>query len=164
MTDTPVDASQLPPAPFKLLAQYLKDFSYENPGAPAVLVGRGEVPRGQLNLDVRARTIAPMQYEVSLVLGISAQRENETVYIAEIEYAGLFDVTGVPEEHVTPLLMIEAPRTLFPFAREILAKATRDGGYPPVLLNPIDFVAVYREQMQRRAGATPAVPAANAEA
>lgn len=165
MTDTPVDAAQLPPAPFKLLAQYLKDFSYENPGAPAVLVGRGEVPRGQLNLDVRARTIAPMQYEVSLVLGISAQRESETVYIVEIEYAGLFDVTGVPEEHVTPLLMIEAPRTLFPFAREILAKATRDGGYPPVLLNPIDFVAVYREQMLRRSPdpvVTPDAPAANA--
>jgi len=151
MTDTPLEGGQLPPAPFKLLTQYLKDFSYENPGAPAVLMSRGEVPRAQLNLDVRARTIQPMQYEVSLVLGINAQREQETVYIAEIEYAGLFDVTGVPEEHVMPLLMIEAPRILFPFAREILAKSTRDGGYPPVLLNPIDFVAVYREQMARRA-------------
>ncbi len=111
---------------------------------------RGEVPRAQLTLDVRARTIAPMQYEVSLVLGISAQREQETVYLVELEYAGLFDVTGVAEEHVTPLLMIEAPRLLFPFAREILAKATHDGGYPPVMLNPIDFLAVFREQMKRR--------------
>jgi len=160
MTDTPVDATELPPAPFKLLAQYLKDFSYENPGAPAVLVGRGEVPRGQLNLDVRARTIAPMQYEVSLVLGISAQRESETVYIAEIEYAGLFDVTGVPEEHVTPLLMIEAPRTLFPFAREILAKATRDGGYPPLMINPIDFT----ELLRRNQGQLPPEPPAGVSA
>jgi preprotein translocase subunit SecB len=141
----------------KLLTQYLKDLSFENPGAPMVHMLRGELPRAQLSLDVRARTIAPMQYEVSLVLGISAQREQETVYLVELEYAGLFDVTGVAEEHVTPLLMIEAPRLLFPFAREVLAKATHDGGYPPVMLNPIDFLAVFREQAKRREaeGASP---------
>jgi preprotein translocase subunit SecB len=107
--------------------------------------------------------VSPMQYEVSLVLGITAMREQETVYIVELQYAGLFDVTGAPDEHVTPLLMIEAPRMLFPFAREVLAKATHDGGYPPVLLNPIDFVAVFREQVRRReaAGAeAPSVPRA----
>ena len=162
MTDNSLDGAGLPPAPLKLLAQYLKDLSFENPGAPHVHTIRGDVPRAQLNLDVRARTTAPMQYEVSLVLGISALREQETVYIVELEYAGLFDVTGVPEEHVTPMLMIEAPRIIFPFAREILAKATRDGGYPPVLLNPIDFLAVFREQMKRQAEAGVAAPAANA--
>ena len=160
MTDETIDGTGLPPTPLKLLTQYLNDLSFENPGAPQVHILRGEMPRAQLNLDVRARTIAPMQYEVSLVLGISATREQETVYIVELEYAGLFDVTGIPEEHVTPLLMIEAPRILFPFAREVLAKATRDGGYPPVMLNPIDFLAVFREQMNRReaeaAGAGPA--------
>ena len=160
MTDETIDGTGLPPTPLKLLTQYLKDLSFENPGAPQVHILRGEMPRAQLNLDVRARTIAPMQYEVSLVLGISATREQETVYIVELEYAGLFDVTGIPEEHVTPLLMIEAPRILFPFAREVLAKATRDGGYPPVLLNPIDFLAVFREQMKRQAEA--GAPAANA--
>ena len=149
-TNGPADGTGTPTPPLKLLTQYLKDLSFENPGAPMVHMLRGEVPRAQLSLDVRARTIAPMQYEVSLVLGISAQREQETVYLVELEYAGLFDVTGVPEEHVTPLLMIEAPRMLFPFAREILAKATHDGGYPPVMLNPIDFLAVFREQMKRR--------------
>ena len=107
------DGTGTPTPPLKLLTQYLKDLSFENPGAPMVHMLRGEVPRAQLSLDVRARTIAPMQYEVSLVLGISAQREQETVYLVELEYAGLFDVTGVPEEHVTPLLMIEAPRMLF---------------------------------------------------
>jgi preprotein translocase subunit SecB len=140
------DGSGVQTPPLKLLTQYLKDLSFENPGAPMVHMLRGEVPRAQLSLDVRARTIAPMQYEV----GISAQREQETVYLVELEYAGLVDVTGVAEEHVTPLLMIEAPRLLFPFAREILAKATHDGGYPPVMLNPIDFLAVFREQMKRR--------------
>ena len=153
MTDNMTDGGQLPPAPFKLLAQYLKDLSFENPGSPHVLTSKGDVPRGQLKLDVQAKTLAPMQYEVSLVLGITAMRDQETVYIVELQYAGLFDVTGAPEEHVTPLLMIEAPRILFPFAREVLAKATRDGGYPPVLLNPIDFVAVFREQMKRREAA-----------
>jgi preprotein translocase subunit SecB len=163
MTDNIHDGSGLPPSPLKLLAQYLKDLSFENPGAPHIHLVRGEPPRAQLNLDVRARTIAPMQYEVSLVLGISALREQETVYIAELEYAGLFDVTGVPEEHLTPLLMIEAPRMIFPFAREVLAKATRDGGYPPVLLNPIDFLAVFREQAKRQSEAAAATPpAANA--
>ena len=91
------------------------------------------------------------------MLGITAQREQDTVYIVELEYAGLFDVTGAPEEHITPLLMIEAPRLLFPFAREILANATNAGGYPQVLLNPVDFVAVYRDQMSRRAA--PGAPA-----
>jgi preprotein translocase subunit SecB len=157
MTDDTPDGGQLPPAPFKLLAQYLKDLSFENPGAPHVLSTKGDVPRGQLKLDVQARTVAPMQYEVSLILGITAMRDQDTVYIVELEYAGLFDVTGAPEERVTPLLMIEAPRILFPFAREVLAKATHDGGYPPVMLNPIDFVAVFREQVRRReaAGAEP---------
>jgi preprotein translocase subunit SecB len=157
MTDDVTDGGQLPPAPFKLLAQYLKDLSFENPGAPHILTTKGDVPRGQLKLDVQAKTLSPMHYEVSLILGITAMRDQDTVYIVELEYAGHFDVTGAPEEHVTPLLMIEAPRVLFPFAREVLAKATRDGGYPPVLLNPIDFVAVYREQMRRRAeeGAPP---------
>ncbi len=150
MTDETTDGGALPPAPFKLLAQYLKDLSFENPGAPHVLATKGEVPRGQLKFDVQAKTTAPMQYEVSLMLGITAMRDQDTVYIVEMEYAGLFDVTGAPEEHITALLMIEAPRVLFPFAREILAKATRDGGYPPVLLNPIDFIAVFREQMKRR--------------
>ena len=150
MTDEATDGSTLPPAPLRLLIQYLKDLSFENPGAPLVHIHRGEQPRAELSLDVRVRTVAPMQYEVSLVLGISAKREEETVYLVELEYAGLFDVNGVPEEHVTPLLMIEAPRLLFPFAREVLAKATRDGGYPPVMVNPIDFHAVFREQMRRR--------------
>ncbi|HZT17759.1 MAG TPA: protein-export chaperone SecB [Dongiaceae bacterium] len=160
MTDATADGAGAPAAP-KLITQYLKDLSFENPGAPHVHLIRGELPRAQLTLDVRARTIAPMQYEVSLVLGISARREPETIYLVELEYAGLFDVTGVPEEHVTPLLMIEGPRILFPFAREILAKATHDGGYPPVLVNPIDFLAVFREQMQRREQQA-AQPAANA--
>ena len=157
MTDDATDGGQLPPAPFKLLAQYLKDLSFENPGSPHVLTSKGEVPRGKLKLDVQAKTIAPMQYEVSLILGITAMRDQEKVYIVELDYAGLFDVTGAAEELVTSLLMIEAPRILFPFAREVLAKATHDGGYPPVLLHPIDFAAMFREKKKRReaAGAEP---------
>ncbi len=176
MTDTPPDApanaaanaqsgaAQLPPAPFRLIAQYLKDLSFENPGAVTVLTSpQREVPRGQLKFDVQAKLIAPMKYEVSLVLGITAQREQDTIYIVELEYAGLFDVTGAAEERISALLMIEAPSLLFPFAREILANATNAGGYPPVLLNPVDFVAVYREQMSRRAAAgapAPVIPTA----
>ena len=163
-TNVPGDTAQLPPAPFKLIAQYLKDLSFENPGAVTVLTTpQREVPRGQLKFDVQAKIIAPMKYEVSLVLGITAQREQDTIYIVELEYAGLFDVTGAPEEHITPLLMIEAPRLLFPFAREILASATNAGGYPTVLLNPVDFVQVYREQMSRRAASgapAPVIPTA----
>lgn len=148
------EGPQLPPAPFRFLAQYLKDLSFENPGVIRALTSaQREVPRGQLKFDVQARLVAPMQYEVSLVLGITAMREQDTVYIVDLEYAGLFDVTGVADDVVTPLLMIEAPRLLFPFAREILAAATNAGGYPPVMLNPIDFAAVYREQAARRTAA-----------
>ncbi len=154
MTDTPNDAVQLPPAPFRLIAQYLKDLSFENPGAVQVLtIPQRDVPRGQLKFDVQARLISPMKYEVSLVLGITALRDQETIYIVDLEYAGLFDLAGAPEEQVNPLLMIEAPRLLFPFAREILATATNAGGYPPVMLNPVDFAAVYRERMSRAAAA-----------
>ena len=156
MADETTDGGPLPPAHFKLLAQYLKDLSFENPGSPHVLASKGEAPRGQLKLDVQARTLAPMQYEVGLTLGITALRDQETVYIVELEYAGLVDVTDTPEEHVMPVLMIEAPRLLFPFARQVLANAIIDGGYRPVLLHPIDFVAVYRERMKRQqAGAAP---------
>jgi len=165
MTDTPNDAVQLPPAPFRLIAQYLKDLSFENPGAVQVLtIPQREVPRGQLKFDVQARLISPMKYEVSIVLGITALREQETIYIVDLEYAGLFDLTGAPEEHVNPLLMIEAPRLLFPFAREVLANATNAGGYPPVMLNPVDFVAVYRERMSRAAAEQAAAAAQPAPA
>ena len=148
------EGPQLPPAPFRFLAQYLKDLSFENPGVIRALTSaQREVPRGQLKFDVQARLVAPMQYEVSLVLGITAMREQDTVYIVDLEYSGLFDVTGIADDMVTPLLMVEAPRLLFPFAREILAAATNAGGYPPVMLNPIDFAAVYRDQAARRAAA-----------
>jgi preprotein translocase subunit SecB len=162
MNEKTLDGTSAPAGPLKVLVQYLKDLSFENPGAPQIHMIRGEAPRAQLHLDVRARTIAPMQYEVGLVLQVTAQREQETVYIVEIEYAGLFDLAGVAEERVTPALMIEAPRILFPFAREILAKATRDGGYPPLLLNPIDFVAVFRDRVKREEESTIAAPAPGA--
>jgi preprotein translocase subunit SecB len=162
MSEKISDGAGAPAAPLKVLVQYLKDLSFENPGAPHIHMIRGEAPRAQLHLDVRARTVSPMQYEVSLVLHITAQREQETVYIVELEYAGLFDLSGVPEERITPALMIEAPRILFPFAREILAKATREGGYPPVLLNPIDFVAVFRDRLRQQTEESAEAPAPSA--
>jgi preprotein translocase subunit SecB len=162
MNEKNSDGAGAPAAPLRVLVQYLKDLSFENPGAPQIHMIRGEAPRAQLHLDVRARTVAPMQYEVSLVLNVTAQRDQEKVYIVEIDYAGLFDVAGIAEERITPALMIDAPRMLFPFAREILAKATRDGGYPPLLLNPIDFVAVFRDRLQREVQESVAAPAPSA--
>ncbi len=110
----PGEGADMRTPPLKLLTQYLKDLSFENPGAPMVHVLRGEVPRAQLSLDVRARTIAPMQYEVSLVLGISAQREQETVYLVELEYAGLFDVTGVARGACDPAAHDRGPAAAVP--------------------------------------------------
>ena len=154
MADNNTADTQLPPAPFRFVAQYLKDLSFENPGIINALTNpQREAPRGQVKFDVQARLTSPMQYEVCIILGINAMREQETVYIAHVEYAGLFDVSGVPEDRVMPLLMIEAPRLLFPFAREILAAATNAGAYPPVLLNPVDFAAFYQSHVQRRAAA-----------
>ena len=144
-----------------ILTQYVRDLSFENPGAPRFLAD-GE-PEIGVNANVGARKLADNDYEVLLKFRVEAKSNEDAKFIAELEYCGIFRLANVPENNVGPVLLIEGPRQLFPFARRIIADATRDGGYPPILLDPIDFVALYQQgQAAREAEAGDAAEASEA--
>lgn len=161
-------ATQQRPSPLVLNAQYIKDLSFENPNAPQTLAAQQKAPQVSINVDVQAKSFGQNRYEVVLNLRAEAKQEDKTAFLAELAYAGLFTLQEVKEEHVRPLLLIECPRLLFPFARAIIAEATRDGGYPPLMINPIDFTDLYRRQAQKAgqaqqsSGEATAAPASDA--
>jgi preprotein translocase subunit SecB len=136
----------------RVLAQYLKDLSFENPNAPQSLMNEGSQPQIDVSVNVNAKTLAPTDYEVELQLEIKALDDKSTVFAAEMLYAGIFRLENIPEEHMHALVLIECPRMIFPFARQILAEATRNGGFPPLLLDPIDFGAMYQQRMEDEGG------------
>lgn len=135
-----------------ILAQYVKDLSFENPGAPQSLQMTGQ-PRIEINVNVNAKRGGDDLYEVELKIGARAIGEADaTAFVVELLYGGLFTMKNVPEEALEPFLVVEAPRILFPFARRIVADCTRDGGFPPLMLEPIDFGSMYMQQQAQRAG------------
>lgn len=147
-----------PNAPrMNVLAQYVKDLSFENPEAPASLSARQQ-PRIQISIQVQPRQIQPGEVEVSLKLDVTAKEQDRTLFAAELVYAGLFRFTNIPEQNIAPLTMIECPRLLFPFARQVLAEATRNGGFPPLMLDPVDFAALYRERQRQEGRAASGAP------
>ncbi|MEM7522429.1 MAG: protein-export chaperone SecB, partial [Pseudomonadota bacterium] len=115
-------------------AQYLKDLSFENPRAPHALANLQTPPGVSVNVDVQAERLGEDVFEVALRIRGEATKDDETIFVVEAVFAGVFTVTGAPAESLRPILLIEAPRLLFPFARSIVADATRDGGYPPLLV------------------------------
>ena len=155
MTDVPAPASeatgQPPAAPgMRVLAQYMRDFSFENPRAPESLRTQG-APQIELGVEMNARVRQDGLFEVDLKLNVNATGpDQQPMFHIELVYGGLFEVQGVPEEHLEPLLLIECPRHLFPFARRIIADATGEGGFPPFLMEPLDFGAVYTAQRAQR--------------
>lgn len=136
---------------FAINMQYVKDLSFENPRAPQVFANNQSAPQVQVNVDVGARQVGDNVYEITLVLNAEAKAGEDTVFVVELTYAGIFTVPALPQEQLRPLLLIECPRLLFPFARAIVADATRDGGFPPLMINPIDFAALYRRQAETAA-------------
>lgn len=133
--------------PIVINAQYIKDLSFENPNPVKFLQDREGTPDINVSIDVAANGLGGKSYEVVLTMKAEAKRGTETMFIAELEYAGVFSLAGVQEQYLHPVLMIECPRMLFPFARSIMSEVTRDGGYPPLSLNPIDFATLYQQQM-----------------
>ncbi len=125
-------------------AQYIKDLSFENPNAPASLRQQSTAPAVEINVDVKAQGRGPDNYEVVLTINASAKIQDETLFLVELSYGGLITVRNVPQEMLTTVILVETPRLLFPFARNIVAETTRDGGFPPLLINPIDFSEVVR--------------------
>ena len=140
-----------------IIAQYIKDLSFENPNAPQSLQP-SEQPRLDINVNVGAQPMSDDQFEVVLTLTANAKTPTMTVFAIELVYAGVFRVVGVPQEHLHPFVLIECPRMLFPFARNILAEASRNGGFPPLMLDPIDFAALYRQNAEQAAQQDPSRP------
>jgi preprotein translocase subunit SecB len=134
-------------------AQYVKDFSFENPNAPQSLAPPSGQPNIQVNIDVRAKPLAPTSYEVELDINVKAVNGETTLFVIELVYAGLFALQNIPQENLEAVCLIECPRFIFPFARRVVADATRDGGFPPMLIDPIDFAALYRHRQQQQAAA-----------
>lgn len=157
-------AAQAPASPITVLAQYIKDFSFENPNAPQSLMAGQPQPQVSVGVDVQAQGVGDNMFEVSLEVRAEAKQGENVAFLVELTYAGVFQLNSVPEEHVAPVVMIEGPRLLFPFARAIVADATRDGGYPPLMLAPFDFVDLFRrkaaaaqaQQQQANGAAAPA--------
>ncbi len=137
----------------RILAQYIKDASFENPNAPDSLRTDQDAPQISINIEIGRQMLDNNTVEVVLVLGAKAERDGEPVFLCELEYAGLFAFGNIAEEHIQPMILIECPRLLFPFARQIMAELTQNGGYPPILLEPPDFASMFREEMLRRAQA-----------
>src|SRR5690606_36940482 len=129
------------------LAQYLKDFSFENPAAPESLMNHNTQPQIDISVNVNAKAMAKTDFEVELQLEAKATDKDAVVFAVEILYAGIFRLENIPEEQLHALVLIECPRMLFPFARHILADATRNGGFPPLMIDPIDFNAMYRQRI-----------------
>lgn len=136
--------------PLLVNTQYIKDLSFELPNAPDVFRRLTQQPQIQVNVNVQARHLAGEAYEVSLTMNADAKIGEEALFIVELVYAGIFTVQGVAEVSLKPLLLIEAPRMLFPFARAVISSLTREGGLPPMLIQPIDFADLYRRQMQEQ--------------
>lgn len=130
-----------------ILAQYTKDLSFENPGAPQSLQARDKAPEININVNVNANPLGGNDFDVLLTLNAEAKVGDKSLFHAELAYGGVFRVSGFPQEHMLPILFIECPRLLFPFARQIIADVTRNGGFPPLLVDPIDFAQMFSQRM-----------------
>ncbi len=128
------------------LAQYTKDLSFENPNAPRSLQPQENGPQIAIQVNVNARQIADVDFEVDLTLEGDAKINGEVLFAFELTYAGVFRMRNIPQDQLHPAVMIECPRLLFPFARQIVAEAVRNGGFPPLYIDPIDFVGLYRQK------------------
>ena len=130
-----------------VVTQYIKDFSFENPNAPQSLNARQEQPQIGIQINVGATPLSDTDIEVVTKIEGKGETGSTLLFRFELEYAGVFRIRNVPQESLNPVVLIECPRLLFPFAREIIANAVRNGGYPPLLLDPVDFVSIYRQKM-----------------
>lgn len=135
------------------MGQYVKDFSFENPNAPQSLGPQQNPPQINIQVNVNARQLAAEDFEVELKLDGGAGEAANTLFKFELTYCGIFRAINIPQEQLGPVVMIECPRLLFPFARQIIADAVRNGGFPPLYIDPIDFGALYNQRMQEQQGA-----------
>jgi preprotein translocase subunit SecB len=150
-----------PSEPHQLIfnAQYIKDLSFENPRAPQSLAQPAAQPDVEINIDVKAQNLGPEVFEVVLTINAAARAQGETVFLVELAYGSVVTIKNAPAELLPMLILVETPRIIFPFARAVVANATRDGGFPPLMINPIDFAELLRRQQ-----ANPQAPGATGTA
>jgi preprotein translocase subunit SecB len=135
-------------------AQYIKDLSFENPRAPQSLTQQTTAPAVDINVDVNAQNLSPETYEVVLTIKASAKINDDALFLLELVYGAVVTVRNMPRDMLPAVLLVETPRLMFPFARNIIADATRDGGFPPLMVNPIDF----SDLLRRNTAEAPAAP------
>ena len=136
-------------AQLSVLAQYVKDFSFESPGAPQTLQGPGQNPQLQVGVNVNAGPRGEDIYETVVHLEAHAKSDDGVIYNVEIDYGGLFRIKNVPEKMLQPVLFVDCPTLLFPFVRRVIADVVRDGGFPPLMLDPIDFGRLYAQNLSK---------------
>lgn len=146
----PDEAAQTspPPVQVKVVAQYIKDLSFENPNIEKLIKDPGDQPNLQLSINVGAKGVGPSLYESSIDFNAQASNKLGEIYQLEIVYAGLFKIENIPEKSLEPFLLVNCPSILFPFLRRIAADLTREGGFPPLLLDPFDFASLYLRRQQ----------------
>ena len=141
-------------AQINVLAQYTKDLSFENPNAPRSLQPQQQ-PAINLQINVNSKALSDTDFEIELTVEGKAEAAGTVLFTFELVYAGIFRLANVPKDAVQAVMMIECPRLLFPYAREIVSAAVRNGGFPPLMIDPVDFVSLYRQKMQQAQAATP---------
>ncbi len=145
---TSVAGAAAGPAPqLNVLAQYTKDLSFENPNAPKSLGQPGQQPAINIQINVNPNQLSNTDFEIELKLEGKAEVSGTVLFNFELVYAGVFRLQNIPQDQIGPIVMIECPRLLFPFAREIVADAVVHGGFPPLMLDPVDFVGLYRQKI-----------------
>lgn len=146
MTDTQTTQPQV-----MINAQYVKDLSFESPKAPASLAGFKNAPEIELSVDINVQKVTENDLEVALLINATAKYENEKIFIVELKYAGLFSVLNMPDDaQKEQVLLIYCPSILFPFARRIISDVTRDGGFQPLMIAPIDFASLYMQHKTKQ--------------
>ena len=146
---------QAQPQQMIINAQYIKDLSFENPRAPASLAPQATQPAVEINVDVKAQNLAPESYEVVLTIKATAKVQEETLFLVELAYGAVVTVRNLPQEVISAVVLVETPRMIFPFARNIVADTVREAGFPPLLINPIDFSELLRRNLANTGSTLP---------
>jgi preprotein translocase subunit SecB len=143
MTNTTPPPSSPAGPTFSVRGQYIRDLSFENPHAPHSLMVNTQKPAIDVNVDLRAQKIQDNLFEMIMKIAAKASVQEGTLFVVDLEYAGIFELSGFPEDRIESTIMVDCPFVLFPFARRVVADVTRDGGFPPLMLDPIDFHTLY---------------------
>jgi len=144
-----------PQPSINVLGQYIKDMSFENPNAPNSLAGAAQPPAVNIQFNVNAKPLSNTDFEVELHVEAKAEHEQAVLFNVELVYCGIFRLMNVPAEILQQIVLIECPRMLFPFARQVIADVVRNGGFPSLMIDPVDFAALYRERFAQQQQMTP---------